>query len=269
MKTKLCLSLLFVVALVACNNNQPEPNGDIIPEGKLAIIKLSAEMQNKIFVSPMVDSAYIDINNNITLFYKDELALNNPTELDKELADFAEKELHIVGTSPYLLLDNGYAIIDWKWSQFHPLSGEVRRPLYINEKPVTCIAYSTNRFFNIKIENEAYYLLNTGWETLKTLSSTWGIDEGTLIERPEIRYINFIKIEEYGNYKKSIKDINKKYNVGYSSGWHFNDLRLLHSNDKDAAIQLTQEYNNLQSSYVETLNEMIKNDDFNKYTQWK
>ena len=108
MKTTLIKYFTFVttcVALMACTNSNP-PEPDEMPEFKLAIIKMSPEMRNSIFVSPVVDSATIDYSktNLTTLHYGNVLVLNNSTTLDNELAQFAQSELNIVGTNPYLHL---------------------------------------------------------------------------------------------------------------------------------------------------------------------
>lgn len=266
MKTKsinyYLLSVLCFVS-VSCNNINPlEP--EPLPERKLAIVKLSSEMLNRIFVSPVVDSAYT-AGNNITLFYGNVLVLNNPTKDDLEFAEFTQSKLKIVGTTPYLRLDNGYAIIDWKWAQFHPLSGENRRPMHYDERPSTCIAYSTNRFYNIQITNEKYFLLGTNWNELTSLTTQWELAEGMPIEIPEVRYIDCIKIEEYGNYKNGLKELQKKYHIS-----RIYDLSMLYSKSEEDGKQFIEECNILQSSYVETLNLMIKNNDFEKWTtQWK
>ena len=266
MKTTLIKYFTFVttcVALMACTNSNP-PEPDEMPEFKLAIIKMGPEMRNSIFVSPVVDSATIDYSktNLTTLHYGNVLVLNNPTTLDNELAQFAQSELNIVGTNPYLHLDNDYVIIDWKWYQFHPLSGEGRRPLHFNAKSSSRAEYSTNRFYNNGIiANEEYYLLSTPWNNLSSLTAEWTLDEGTRIEMPEIRYIDCVKIEKYGKFENSINEIIHKYNIV-----DFPGLFKLYSDNPEMGKACVEEFCAMQVAYVKTLNEMINNKDFETWT---
>ena len=258
---------LAVTSAVICGctkkDSEPEPitEPESMLEPQLAIIKLTQEMQNRIFVSPVVDSAIVDSKTNLTtLFYSEELVLTNPNEKNTALAKFAQSELGIVGTNPYLLLSGGYAIIDWKWWQFHPLSGEDRAPRFYNTH--LRMAYSTNsRLNNGAIANEEYYLLNIAWKDLSDLTATWKFTEGTQLELPEIRYIDCAKVEEYGKYAHSVKEILRKYNLQDLHG-----LYVLFSGDAEKGKACIAECNALQSAYVETLKEMIDNNDLEKWT---
>ena len=42
--------------------------------------------------------------------------------VNPSLIEWAEQEMHIAGTSPYIPLIDGYYLIDWKWHQLLPLS---------------------------------------------------------------------------------------------------------------------------------------------------
>ena len=241
---------------------EPTPKPESMVEPQLAIIKLSQEMQNHVFATPVVDSAIVDSKTNLTtLFYGDGLVLTNPNEKNTALAKFAQSELKIVGTKPYLLLSGGYAIIDWKWWQFHPLSGEFRAPRFYNSH--LRMAYSTNSGLNNgAIANEEYYLLNSDWKNVSDLTATWKFTEGEHLNIPEIRYIDCAKLEEYGKYTHSVKEILRKYNLEDLHG-----LYVLFSGDAEKGKACVAECNAMQSAYVETLKEMIDNNDLDKWTR--
>lgn len=47
---------------------------------------------------------------------------DNGCGLDPALANWADEEMHIAGTTPYISLTDGYYLIDWKWHQLFPVS---------------------------------------------------------------------------------------------------------------------------------------------------
>lgn len=259
------LNYALVVLVASCNTTNPPSQDDPMLESQLAIIKLTPEMEKNIFVAPVVDSVVIDYQSNQTvLYYEDELVLCSPTTTDSILSEFAQTEFNIVGSNPYIMLDNGYAIIDWKWSHFQPLSGAYRNAKFFNAKQ-QLPSYSSNPYRFHILENEEYYLLPLTWQELNSLTSKWEMKEGTRIEKLEIRYINLLDIEKYGNYQKGYKDLKNRFNVLP------NDLQTtynLYVRDKAMCGSYIEEYDKLQSSYVETLNQIINNNDLEKWTQY-
>ena len=265
------------VLLNACDNTNPpieneETNplssGDPTLETQMAIIKLSTGMMENIFVTPIVDSCVVDYSNNnlSTLYYGDGLVLCNPTMTDSVLSEFAKDQLHIIGTNPYVLLDEGYAIIDWKWAHFQPLSGAYRSVLYsssqiINHK-MAQDGYSTNFYYlNGTLANEAYYLLPIHWRDLTDLRAIWPMAEGSRIEKPEVIYVKYTDIEKYGDYAVGYQNLKRKYHVDAEQ---FYTLYNLYKSDSTLFNDYIGECNNLQSSYVKTLNQMINNKDLIK-----
>ena len=154
MKKIIYFIALICAMLTACDStNQPKQEPDMLPEPKLAIIKLSPEWGNKIIAAPVVDSINFDGRTNVTtLYYGKEIVLYNPNESNKKLANFAQSVLNIVGNSPHLSLSNGYALIDWKWWPFYALSGEGRSATYYSSS----MAYWYSTMYS-RIENEEYY----------------------------------------------------------------------------------------------------------------
>lgn len=251
---------LACVILYSCENTKsPSPGDELAPE-KLTIIKLPSEMNASVFVSPIVDSVVLDYSTDTyTLYYGDSLVLCNPTESNAILADFAKEHLGIVGTNPYIQINEEYAIIDWKWAHFHPLSGAYRIALYSNYHTLPGYGIGTR-----PVENEEYYLLPVFWEDLSDLTSKWRMQDGERIKKPEILYIWLSEIEKYGDYQSTHIDMIKKYHITPND---FRSTYNLYSRDPAACDDFIDEYNRLQSSYVKTLNEMIKNGDLEKWVQ--
>lgn len=262
MKTKFYLFPILALIFTACKGNDPEP----AVREQLAVIKLTPEMQNNVFVSPIVDSLVIsyvsvhDTTNHCTFYYGNGLVLCNPTGEDSIWADFAQSQLKIVGTNPYILLDNEYALIDWKWANFHPLSGAYRRPVYsspvIYDHKQALMAYSTNPnrsagFF----ANEEYYLLSSCWKDLTDLADIWELAAGSRIEKPEVRYIYIDDILKYSNTKNNAPDI---YNI--------NSAYMTYLHYSDNFHNYVENCDKWQSLFVKTINQMINNNDFEQWS---
>ncbi len=254
---------IMCAIFVSCSKSEPEPSVEYppepFPEAQIAIIHLSPEMHNRVFVSPVVDSIQEDNAGTYrTLFYDTLLALSN-TQMGHKAISYAEEQLGILGSNPYIMLDNSYAIIDWKWAMFHPLSGE-----YISTRYWDAFAgdaYSTNPEYSPFITNEKYYLLDMTWSDLKDLKKTWKLPEGTSIEKPQVMFINLKKIEEYGNSQMSRANLRDKYSTTNIS---VREAYTLFSKDKNTASEYVKSCDELQDFYVSTLKEMIKNGDLLK-----
>lgn len=259
----LCISA-FVIFFSSCGDTNSPLHGDEKPEAQLSIIKISSDIQEQVFVSPIVDSIFLDSKNYfITLYYGNGLVLCNPTATDEKLMNFAQSQLKIIGTSPYIPLSNDYVIIDWRWANFHPLSGAYRRVLYSEPKASMPPGYCVGQR---PIVNEEYYLLPIEWKDLTDITEIWKINEGALTNIPDIRYIALSDIEKYGNYQEGYREIRDRYNISPNDLFATYNLYL---QDTTKCIAYMNEYNQLQSSYVETLKQMITNNDFEKWTQYR
>lgn len=252
---------LLLAVCVCCNGPDPEET----PETRLAVIKLTQEMQELVWVTPIVDSVTEDYSkgNPSTLHYGDGLALCNPTPTDTIGAEFAQETFGLLGTNPYILLGNGYVVIDWKWAYFLPLSGVFRNVVY-RSSPNSRNVYSTNPWLNNgNLANEEYYLLSLPWQELTNLNGIWKKGEGTKIETPDVRYIKLADLETYAQIPTGYRAIYKKYNTS-------NDLFSvinLYKRDIEQFEAYVTEYDQLQSLYIKALNQMITNNDFDKWTQ--
>ena len=256
MKKVLSMSLCAIIIFASCTTNAPDYARAL--DNRFPIIKLTHNLQNQVLVTPIVDSIIWDYSSCVhQLCYGDGLVLCNPNITDSILAAFLQSKFNICGTSPYIILDEEFAIIDWKWSMFHPLSGTNRRTQYISKSLHN--SYSINSYYSIS--NEEYYLLPTNWTELENLTNIWRMEEAQHIDKPQILYINFKDIENYGNIKKSSKI---KYDLlYYDMLWVYN----LYKEENDNFNNYVEEMNILQDCYVETLKRMIKNGDLDKWKQ--
>ena len=258
MKAKLVLFIVFSFVIVGCGGEDP----DQAIQHQLAVIKISPEMQEQVFVSPIVDSCVVDYSkvNLNTLYYGDGLVLCNPTPEDSIYAEFAQSHLKIAGTNPYILLDNEYAVIDWKWANFHPLSGNFRHAVYsspkIYDNKMAKNVYSTNfNYLNGFLANEEYYLLPITWKEVTKLRTVWPMESGQRIDKPEVRYVNVKDIEKYS----SLKRLNRYlYDVNHAQQVYLNNPEEFHA--------YIEQNDRILSVYVEVLNKMINNNDFEKWT---
>ena len=254
---------IMCAIFVSCSKSEPEPSVEYppepFPEAQIAIVNVSSEMKNHIFMSPVVDSIKSDnAGKYYTLFYDTLLALSN-TQAKQPAISYAEKQLGIIGSNPYIMLDNSYAIIDWKWAMFHPLSGE-----YISTRYWDAFAgdaYSTNPEYSPFITNEKYYLLGLTWGDLTELNTTWKLSEGTSVEKTQVLFVDLKKIEEYGNSQMSRAILRDKYSTTDIS---VRESYRLFSKDKNTASEYVKSCDELQDFYVSTLKEMIKNGDLLK-----
>ena len=275
---KFSFIIIAAAIITACNSTNPPENktSDEAVHQELAIIRLSPQMREQVLVSPIaeyirkpevlrIDSSdgntyFWDLWQGDSLYYKDTLALANAQFIPLNMLSTAQQQLGLSGTNPYILLDNDFAIIDWKWRSFIALSGSgvsVRQWL-----PLSGNSYSTNPYYNNGfIANEEYYLINMKWEELEDISSTWNITEGKHIDKPEVRYIKLDKLKEYN--ASEFTDIEDKYLYAeYNISEIYNAL----SKDNDSGLDFITQNNKAQEICVQTLNKIIKNNDFDALT---
>lgn len=264
---------LVSIMTIGCSNpneiEEPNTNSpisvDTVPSRTLSIIKLPSEIQDLVFVTPIVDSIVLDTKAyNLTLYYDKGLVLYNPTQLGEDIAEFAKTYLNIVGTSPYIILDNGYAIVDWKWSYLQPLSGASRDALYpyrnvqfpnsdtLHSNTYIVPSYSV---YSYPITNEQYYVLNIRWDELTDLSMVWDPQEGNLIETPELRFISLDDVKRYADSQDA-----------YREPPYLESLYSMYKNNPAECATVIEEADKAQAFYVETLNRMIHNNDFEQWT---
>lgn len=249
-------TLFFCVVIIFCTsckksseqNNEPDIKAEVV----LMVIKLSPELEEHVLAIPMVDSILWD-NGKRIFCYSNTLALSPTTySEDSTLAEFAEKQLDVLGHKPYILLEEGYAIIDWRWTYYHSLSGDMRHTLEQTYNP------RHNKYYLIGLEdfeNEEYYLLPHKWTDITDLMTTWSINVGSLVnyEKMEVRSVRL-------NFLDSVGDDKRHYSYKYVD---MRDIRTMYryynKTDAEAFNNYIEQLDNMQLFYVEKLNAVIKN----------
>lgn len=101
-------------------------------------------------------------------------------EISSDVVSFVEKELPIVGTSPYIPLTDGYFMIDWKWHQFMPLSA-------------LCLQ---NTKAYLKHINEHVFAINMSWKDMNSITTEYDRTNYTQhLEGIEIKRIIFMYLD--------------------------------------------------------------------------
>ena len=110
------------------NENGEEAPG---PNAYLTIVKFfNPEQEKKVIVQHPVKK-YNGLDGEFEYYENTDLYFNvlpkqytwdNGCGLDPTLVNWADEEMHISGTSPYIPLSKGYYLIDWKWHQLFPVS---------------------------------------------------------------------------------------------------------------------------------------------------
>ena len=250
----------------AISNEEPQveypSEAEPMVDYELAIIEMTPEMQENIFVMPIVDSLHWNYNiASTTLYYGDGLALCSPSYTDTILSDFAQNELGLLGTSPYIMLEEGYVIIDWKWAHFHPLSGELRGVRYPSKYSSMNVFSTSCNYLNSLNVNEEYYELPLKWTDLKSLAQIWKMGEGQRITKPIVHHIIAKDIEKYGNLETTFLDIQSEYH-GYRILDLYHTYLNIYKNDEYVFHSYVTKIDRLQEAYVETLNQMIRTKNF-------
>lgn len=133
MKTKLYITthffMLHMVSLLLCSCT-PDPIIDNANPGQsnLTILKFNDKTQEKYLVAghPIITYSSMALDNTFT-YEEDTISfMYNPyihsSLYYTDLVHFAETELNICGTSPYIELVDGYVLVDWRWNYFHQIT---------------------------------------------------------------------------------------------------------------------------------------------------
>lgn len=258
------LLLLGVVAMFLCIScsNLPPVIDDEPMWAEIAIIKLDESQLHKTMVSPFLYTIERDKDYYTVLSYStDSLFIVNSQVQDglweKDLVRFAQDKLHILGTNPYIVLNNGYAVVNWRWRQFHPIAADW---IHINGSDSTQHIYQYSPYpgyNNGMTTNEQFYLLDERWEGLTDLHHIWSSKDGQLIEKPEIRYVQIRKLDAY---RKDTIDPNLL--TGDIQKWEFLPIAKCYNTTGALLDEYTQLYDSIENVYVSVLNDIIKDEKF-------
>ena len=260
-----CICLLCAV-FTSCNtsNSPTMGNEETAILSEYAVIKLDESYRNKILVSPLLHSLIKNQKTNYVTFLsysKDTLVLPN-TQFDKAMhlnnvmVDFFQDQLKLTGTSPYISLEGGYVIVDWKWRHFHPIAAD-RIYAISDDLEQDYMSYSPYpNYNNGAISNEKFYLLDKTWSELDNLRNVWSVDVGKLITKPIVRYITIDKLDKYRRDSDNVK----------ITGLQLYDAYKKSKEGTDVCNKFIARGDSLEAIYVETLNKMIKAGDFETFS---
>ena len=153
------------------------------PDAALTIVKFyNPGMTEKVIVQHPIKrydgiNGQFDYDENIGLFLNvlpEGYTSNNNSSLSRDLVKWADSQMDIAGTSPYVPLADDYYLIDWKWHQLMPLSA---------------IAEDSEKNYAEHIHNHVF-ISDTEWKSLKDLTSGF---EGSYNIQP-IKGIEIIRV---------------------------------------------------------------------------
>lgn len=121
MKNYLIVSII-VAGAILCTSCKKEDD-PLVPTGwaNMVLVKFNNPEQMSKLIVQHPFNRIVTTEDGYTRMEYDEntgLYLNVAQEPAKLWAD---KEMHIAGTSPYIPLTDGYYMVDWKWHKLHPL----------------------------------------------------------------------------------------------------------------------------------------------------
>ena len=161
----------------------PEIEGDYGPPSIITIVKFhNPEIKKKVIVQHPIKryhdgyEYYDDTKLYLNLMLAPVDGANAAIPIF--VAEWADKRMHIAGTSPYIPLADGYYMVDWKWDQLMPLSS-------LAEGHID--AY--HDYFKEHILNHVF-TTNYEWENFKNL--TIGYDES--MHTQHVKGIEIIRV---------------------------------------------------------------------------
>lgn len=191
--------VLLGIFMISCSTNTPveKPdipsivNGKVTPGAYMLIIKFEySEQKNKVIVGhPIAD--YDDLDGQFMYIEDGGLILNVQEEpesfysVPSEMAQFLEEQTHLIGTSPYINLTDGYYLVDWKWQDIMPLSA------------LTNYAF-TNAHHNTLEEHirDHIFLTDLDWSELTDLNQKWDNEQYTdPVSVEEVYRISFERVD--------------------------------------------------------------------------
>ena len=250
MKNANLLLIVFLIAFISCNNRLPdEGSGDEPVSGNITIIKMDKDMQEKILVSPIIRSVYMNEKYNNQINYDENLLSLSNVVNNGEFLSFVDEHFNIVGTSPYIPLSNDYVMVTWRWRDFHPIATS-----YLKASDGSSC---TNHIVRLT-DGEQFYLLNNKWKELADLQTQWNKSDGQIINSIEIKRILINKLDKYRSTSSGISKLGE-LTFTIKGAWF---AYRYENGSIDAVNRYVAQCDSLESIYIETIKEIIEKDDW-------
>lgn len=191
MKTKLYITthffMLHMVSLLLCScTSDPIIDNANPGQSNLTILKFNDKTQEKYLVAGhpiityntmVVGNGFVYEEDTISFMYNPYFHFQFSSYAD--FVNFAEKELNICGTSPYIELVDGYVLIDWRWNYFYHIT-------LISQKE-----WYSQRVIDL-VQNHTF-VTNILWSDLKDLSPIYWTDNQSA-QHIDLSSVNMIPI---------------------------------------------------------------------------
>jgi hypothetical protein len=202
-----------MVSLLLCScTSDPIINNANPGQSNLTILKFNDKTQEKYLVAghPIITYSSMALDNTFT-YEEDTISfMYNPYFQFSSYADFvnfAEKELNICGTSPYIELVGGYVLIDWRWNYFYHITLISQKEWY-SQRVIDLVQHHT-------------FVTNILWSDLNDLSPRYWTDNQSA-QHIDLSSVNMIPIRLLDQLRGISK--NPPYPDEYFSGDYSNHL---------------------------------------------
>lgn len=174
-----------------------------------------------------------------------------------DLVNWADTEMHIAGTSPYVPLVDNYYLIDWKWHQLHPLS--------------TIANSSANAYHNPLTEHICNHVFATDmdWQDLNGLTDRADAQSAQPIKGLEIIRVLPLELACYFNDVDSDPYVCWNMSIYYDNGMCLDNAYLYYAygdclDSGKSHLTYIAYCDSLQSVYQQRLIELIRNGQIKK-----
>ena len=256
------LLLLLSFICLSCEKSKynPESGGyyAVGPTYCLTIVKfLNNEHANKVILQNPIKE-YNSIDGLYEYFENSDLYLNIALRNDLNsycglgisLVNWADEQMQISGSSPYIPLTDGYYLVDWKWHQLHPISSRIQsRPKNFNN-------HFSKHCFLTDIDWQDVQNLTDGYSSSLYTQNVYGL--------VEIIRVYLTELDRYYNDVKRIHPYSCYGGIYYNDGMCFEDAWMYYeygdcSHSGKTHLTYIAYCDSLQTVYQQRLIELIDN----------
>ena len=252
------LILLLGFICLSCEHSETDSGGNDNSEAGppfcLTIVKFfNNEHANNVIVQTPIKE-YNGIDGRFEYFENTNLYLNIRIGslyygLDTELVNWADEQMQLAGSSPYIPLADGYYLIDWKWHELHPIS---------------VLAQSQQEVYDNHI-NKHCFLTDIDWHDLQSLTEGYSASLYTQnVCSLEIIRVDLYALDACYNDVQRIHPYSCYGGIYYNDGMCFEDAWMYYeygdcSHSGKTHLTYIAYCDSLQSVYQQRLIELIDN----------